>query len=53
MLSCDESLFSSEYNLFFNGDEAIMSIFISVCEWYAHDGFIQDYPAQPSLSKLL
>ena len=28
------------YNLFFSGDEAIMRIFITVCERHAHDGFI-------------
>jgi hypothetical protein len=31
---------SLEYNFVFNGNEAIISIFIAVCKLYAYDGFI-------------
>jgi len=28
------------YNFFFNGDEAIISLFIAFCKLQAYDGFI-------------
>ena len=34
---------SSVYNLFFNGDEAIISLFIAFCKLQAYDGFIAFY----------
>jgi len=33
-------IFSLENNLLFNGDEAIISIFIAFCKLQAYDGFI-------------
>lgn len=59
--------FSSVYNLFFNGDEhacwgrAIMILFIPLCDWKNHEGFINAFliaigwllEAEPPASLLL